>query len=240
MVIVVNLTLLMKACPLHIAILMYTHSKQLFADAFSAASVSNKSIRRWCNTNASTSSSLTPDEKIHKSQHYRRRMQRRRVALPPRAISHESENRNSIPSLSETVAVINKFTPVASFNKKMPSSYAISSKHYGGGVSVANSLLQRASKKRRYEEKIIIGNAAVDSHQRRHHLVNDRVVKRFQMNHKEKSPSKFGMNIFNGNCFHLSEYNFSRSTIQFLGALCQQGKSLNVYTVQCLWSGWQG
>lgn len=175
-----------------------------------------------------------PDEEINKSQNYRRRMQRRHVAWktapPPTTATQATENHNPITSVSQTVGVINKFTPVASFNKKTPLSYTISSKHYGvDGSGVANSILRRASKKRRYEEKIIIGNAAVDSHQR-HRFVNDRVVKRFQMNHKENSPSKFGMNIFNRKCFHLSEYNFSRSTIQFLSALCQQGKSLNVYS----------
>lgn len=215
----------------------------LITDSIGAAPLSNKSIKRWCNTNECTSSSIMPDEEIHKSQHYRGRMQRRRVAWKkapsPRSALQTSENRYPITSLSETVGVINKFTPVGSFNKKTPSSYTISSKHYGSGVGVVNSLSRQASKKRRYEEKIIIGNAAVDSHQR-HHLVNDKVVKRFQMNHKEKSPSKFGMNIFNRNCFHLSEYNFSRSTIQFLGALCQQGKSLNMYIVFGMYSGVSG
>lgn len=177
-----------------------------------------------------------PDEKIHKSQHYRRRMRRRvaRKTVPPHPSTSEvSENHNPITSLSQTVGVINKFSSVPTINRKIPASYTITSKHYdvdAGGVGVANSLSRTASKKRRYDEKIIIGNAAADRYQR-HHLVNDRVVKRFQMNHKENLPSKFGMNIFNRNCFHLREYNFSRSTIQFLGALCQQGKSLNVCTV---------
>lgn len=108
-----------------------------------------------------------------------------------------------------------------------PPKYTKSSKHFFDGKAddddgtVDEYIDKKFYKNYPYSDNVlrVVGEAAA--------AIDDNVgideVKRSQMNQNENSVPKIRF-FLNENCFHLNEYNFSRSTIQFLGALCQQGK----------------
>lgn len=128
-------------------------------------------------------------------------------------------------SMPSSIKRINKFQAMLAEQQTQPPQppppkYTKSSKHFLDGIEDDGSTVDEYID-RQFHRKYPYGDIASTFADEA--AIDNDEVKRSQMNQKENTVSKIWI-FFNKNGFHLNEYHFSRSTIQFLGALCQQGK----------------